>query len=452
MHLAKKFLCSLCLLWLFLVCSYSKTYSINDPLSVPNNRFGIHIINTADLDDAAKLVNSGGGDWGYVTLVITKNDKDTQKWQQVFDKMRSLHLIPIIRIATGADGANWEKPALGEIDSWVSFLNSLNWVIENRYIVIGNEVNSAKEWGGEVNPEEYATYLKTFSQKLKSVSPDFFVVPSAFDASLTSTYNSFDEIVFIRRVLSKEPDFFNFVDGWASHSYPNPAFSGSPYAQGRGTIQTYAWELDLLRNFGLNKSLPVFILETGWDQTKKKNLDKNYTYAFTNVWSDKRIVAVTPFILNYDLAPYKNFSWKIDGNFTDLYFTVQDLPKIKGAPVQKEIGQISRIVSPVISFSRSSFNALLFVLNEGQTIWNVKDLSVADLQKNIIEITKTTFTTLLPGESGLIFVKGKTPLLGGNYKESLYLLKCKKIITPPKEFEMYLLGNLTWPPLLWHPD
>ena len=35
-----------------------------DPLSVPNNRFGIHIVDPNDVADAAKLVNSSKGDWG----------------------------------------------------------------------------------------------------------------------------------------------------------------------------------------------------------------------------------------------------------------------------------------------------------------------------------------------------------------------------------------------------
>lgn len=37
-------------------------YSLYDPSSVPNNSFGIHIANIQDLEDAAKLVNSGGSD------------------------------------------------------------------------------------------------------------------------------------------------------------------------------------------------------------------------------------------------------------------------------------------------------------------------------------------------------------------------------------------------------
>ena len=37
--------------------------AISDPLSVPNNRFGIHIADLNDIPDVAPLVNSSGGDW-----------------------------------------------------------------------------------------------------------------------------------------------------------------------------------------------------------------------------------------------------------------------------------------------------------------------------------------------------------------------------------------------------
>lgn len=239
----KKLILEIIVFFVFLFAFRGKALAVYDPLSVANNRFGIHIVNISDLEDAAKLVNSAGGDWGYVTLVITKNDRNTPKWQEVFDKMRGLHLIPIVRIATAPDGENWEKPSFGEIDGWVAFLNSLNWVVKNRYVVIANEVNLGKEWGGEVNPEEYATYLKSFSQKLKVVNSDFFILPAGFDASLKTSKTSLDETVYLRRMLAKEPDVFEAVDGWTSHSYPNPAFSGSAFAHGRGSVRTFAIRL-----------------------------------------------------------------------------------------------------------------------------------------------------------------------------------------------------------------
>jgi hypothetical protein len=47
-------------------------------ISLPNNKFGIHLAvpSREDEQSAAKLVNSHGGSWGYVTLVIQDNDRN----------------------------------------------------------------------------------------------------------------------------------------------------------------------------------------------------------------------------------------------------------------------------------------------------------------------------------------------------------------------------------------
>src|SRR3989344_3734166 len=105
--------------------------AIENPLATPNNQFGIHIHDENDLEDAAKLVNSTGGDWGYITLVIPKGDRNKDKWQRTFDKMRRLHLIPIVRLATQEQNGGWEKGKTDEIPGWANFLNELNWVVKN---------------------------------------------------------------------------------------------------------------------------------------------------------------------------------------------------------------------------------------------------------------------------------------------------------------------------------
>ncbi len=388
----RKFLCGLSVLLIFVLFYFTfpeRVMAIYDPLSVPNNSFGIHIANIQDLEDAAKLVNSEGGDWGYVTLVITENNRTISLWQEVFNNMRRLRLIPIVRVATKEDNGGWKKPVMGEIDSWISFFNSLNWVIKNRYIVIGNEVNLAKEWGGEVNPEEYATYLKEFTNKLKKESPDYFVMPAGFDASLPTAKGSQDESTYLIRMIRKEPDVFELVDGWASHSYPNPNFSGSEYATGRGTIRTFEWERSFLKSLGVKKDLPVFITETGWahkvtgNKSTSKFLNESqllpkFERAFGTVWNSKKIVAVTPFILNYEHPPFDMFSWKNNGSFNNLYDHMQKVGKTKGIPIQDDKAEISRIFVPAINLLGTNFTGLFFVENRGQTIWLKDNLKVVD--------------------------------------------------------------------------
>ncbi len=357
-----------------------KVSAIENPIARPNNFFGIHILDENDLDDAAKLINSSGGDWGYVTLVIRKDERDKDRWQKTFNTMRRLHLIPILRIATIQVNSHWQKPSVDEIDGWISFLNSLNWVIKNRYVIVGNEPNHAAEWGGEVNPEEYADYLFTFSERLKGTSGDFFILPAGFDASASTGPDTMSEDNYLRKMLIHNPNAFNYVDGWSSHSYPNPNFSGSEREKGRGTVATFEWELEILKSLGVKKDFSVFITETGWAHNREQSKVLSYKapdtvgerldYAFKNVWKNEKVVAVTPFVLNYKEPPFDIFSWKKKGGgFYNFYFDVQKMVKVAGRPIQVVKAKLLSIVFPPVFKRRGKFYGLAFVKNEGQSIW-----------------------------------------------------------------------------------
>jgi hypothetical protein len=181
MFMLKRFLSTFILVFLFLSFSANEIKAIYDPLTTKNNIYGIGIVNHSDLSDVRNLVNTNGGDWGYVTIVITEKDRNKEVWQKFLDDCRRLHLIPIIRVVSEFMSGSWKEPQTNEIDNWVKFFDSLNWVIENRYIIIGNEPNHAKEWGGKIDPESYSTYLKEFSKKLKNSNSDYFVLNAGFD-------------------------------------------------------------------------------------------------------------------------------------------------------------------------------------------------------------------------------------------------------------------------------
>src|SRR3989344_5758214 len=153
----------------------------NNPLS--NIRFGVHISDPADLPKAQELVNSSGGDWGYITIVIQDNDRSAEKWQRFFDDARRRHLIPLVRLATHPANTHWEKPMPDQAEEWAAFLNDLNWPTKKRHVIIFNEPNHASEWGGNVNPSEYAEVLKAFFNALKKKSPDFTVLNAGLDAA-----------------------------------------------------------------------------------------------------------------------------------------------------------------------------------------------------------------------------------------------------------------------------
>lgn len=398
-----------------------------DPLTTQNNIYGIGIINHTDLEDVSNLVNVNGGDWGYVKVIITEEQRNKGLWQQFLDNCRSHHLIPIIRIASKYEDTSWKIPQISEIDNWVNFFNSLNWVVENRYIIIGNEPNHAKEWGGKINPVEYAQYLKIFAERLHNASSDYFVLPAGLDQDAPNSKVTMDEKKYIDEMLKAVPDVFNSIDGWSSHSYPNPAFSGSKTGTGRRSIRGYEWELGLIK-----KNLPVFISETGWIRTNKNEeiINNNLKYAFQEVWSkDKRIVAVTPFILNYQDEPFYEFSWKNkDGSFFKIYNEIQNLQKLKGKPTQKISGEvIFSFVNPLM-LKNSEQKGFTFVKNTGQAIWTQSESNVINELNNEIKISNTKFNQIEPFKSGLVIYTLQTPDKTGIFDTKLgFYVSGKKV-------------------------
>lgn len=317
--------------------------AIYDPSSVSNNRYGIHVADPNDIEKVSDLVNSSGGDWGYVTIVIPEHERKLDVWRPVFERMARDHLIPIVRLATHVEGSVWVRPSLTDANVWADFLQSLPWPTKNRYIVLFNEPNHAKEWGGNISPNEYADIVVAYSEALKSTSEDFFVLPAGLDASAPNSRETMDEELFLRWVIARQPKLADFIDGWTSHSYPNPGFSGSPYARGRGTIRTFEWELDVLKNLGFKKKLPVFITETGWahngntgqrSRLSPEDVGQNMEIASKNAWNNPQIAAVTPFLLSYQDSLFAMFSWlKLTSREPyPFYRAYQDIAKIRGLP------------------------------------------------------------------------------------------------------------------------
>lgn len=355
--------------FIFIVClffiSAIPVFAIYDPLIVPNNKYGIHIIDENDLLSASFLVNSSGGDWGYVTLVIAENDRKEEKWKEAFRQMRNLHLIPVIRIASTLSADTWTEPGMEEIDNWAFFLNKLPWYTLNRYIIVYNEPNHAKEWGGKIDPKKYSEILIKFSGSLKEQSEDFFILPAGLDASAQNTSITVSENVFLNQMINYRPDFTDYIDGWTSHSYPNPDFSGRVTDQGKGSLKTYVWEINFLKKMGIEKNLPVFITETGWRHNQDNPDDytgltpdkiaDNILQASRSVWNDNRIVMISPFLLNYQSFPFLNFSWQKynSGKFYSHFDAYRSILKTRGEPKMVEFKEetkgLQTEIPPVIS-------------------------------------------------------------------------------------------------------
>ena len=421
------------LLFLFSACTI---FAIYDPLSVPNNHFGVHIADLLDLDEASRFVNSSDGDWGYITFVIQDGEKNSDTYQKIFDSMRRLHIIPIVRLATHVEGSGWVKPKKEDAQGWVRFLNSLNWPVQNRYIVLFNEPNHALEWGNSISPEEYSDILTTFSQTLKEANSDFFILPAALDVSASNTPESMDALQYWTRMYTYNNKIFNSIDGWNSHSYPNPGFTGSPYAAGRGTIQSFLWETDALRSYGIPSGIPIFITETGWKHSQGKITDYTlpdpyqvgeYLKASASVWSNKQIVAVTPFLFNYQDTPFDHFSFRRleSKDYYPNYDAFVSLPKIKGKPLQIQNYKIHNPLIARILVVNSKYTFHSVIQNNGQNILSEDDgyelKGVASVPGFIFSILKIPYTE--PGKEGEISLTLDTPNATGSAFIDIYIEK-----------------------------
>jgi hypothetical protein len=340
----KKFFALLFFSLIFLGSS-SQAFAIYDPLTLPNNKFGIHILFPAELPKAAELVNSSGGDWGYITIPIQAGDKDIVKWQSFFDECRSRHIIPIVRLATEGnyfDKSTWRVGRDSDILDFANFLNSLSWPTKNRYVIVFNEVNRADEWEGKADPGRYATLLSYAVTVFKSKNPSFFIISAGMDnASITDgkTYNEYD---FFTQMDKAVPGIFNQIDGFASHAYPNPAFSQPPSARTSRSISSFSFEEQTLDSLS-NKKLPIFITETGWDQAavSQSTAGNYFKTAVSSVWTDPRIIAITPFLLQSGPGPFQKFSFlDQNGSPNDVFRSYQSIPKTRGTPPVNPIKKV----------------------------------------------------------------------------------------------------------------
>ncbi len=315
-------------------------------LGYPNNKFGLYIYSTKDfIKTADALVNSNGGDWGYVLIPYNVKDYDDSKWKDVFELLAKKHLIPVIQL--------WDvdpKEYKFQTRSSAKFLNKFAWPTKAKYISAYNEMNDSRFWNGDANPEEYSDILKYTIESFKSEDENFFVMNGAFNTTAPNGNGYIDQEAFMVRMNVRNPGIFDMLDGWASHPYPQPHYLGKPEDTGRGSIKGYEWELELLkRRFEVKKDMPVFITETGWPHKEGEAGNANYytsdivaeyiKKAFVDVWlKDDRVVAVMPFTVYYD-PPFDHFSWiKKDGGVYPQFDVIKALRKTAGRPpVLKEV-------------------------------------------------------------------------------------------------------------------
>ncbi|MEK7597823.1 MAG: hypothetical protein AAB441_04230, partial [Patescibacteria group bacterium] len=234
------------------------------------------------------------------------------------------------------------------------------------------------------------------------------------------------------------------VDGWSSHSYPNPGFSGNPYATGRGTVRTYEWELALLKELGVMKELPVFITETGWKRGSENAVAENFQTAFDQIWGpDSRVVAVTPFVFDYQGPPFLEFSWKRyqSSDYYPQYYSVQSMSKIKGEPEQVEKGWIN-FKLPTDLVVQSTYHFRVKLENLGQAEWDNSSgykLIIKSENLNYPEYLFDDLKNINPFEEKDVYFTLKTNKDLGNKKIKFVLQKNDKNILISDEWKINIL-------------
>lgn len=356
-----------CLLSFFMLSFSESAFAVENPLSLPNNKIGIHILFDNELPGAAKLINANGGEWGYVTIPIQIGDRDLEKWQNFMNQAQEHKVIPLVRLASEGDPFNkkvWKKPTYEDIVDLANFLDSLYWPTKNRYIIVFNETNRGDEWGGTVDPKEYAQMLSFAVSVFKSKNPDYFMISSGMDNAAPNQYPEYmDQYAYYRAMQEAVPGIFNQIDGFSSHSYPNPGFSQPPTTNTTKSIYSFQHEMSLIRSYR-NSDIPVFITETGWNAPSISDEKKAeyYRTALETVWNDPSIVAITPFLFRAGGGPFAGFSFiGTNGEETKQYEFFKNIPKIKGNPTRPAfVGGVLGVFKPVPeSFPEKDFSNVI---------------------------------------------------------------------------------------------
>ncbi|MCC7371288.1 MAG: SH3 domain-containing protein [Chloroflexi bacterium] len=312
-----------------------------------NNIIGLNVARLRRpryVEAAAELVNANGGDWGYLTVVFTADERDSatgdQLLQELLDRCYENHLQPIIRVATRFDveAETWSRPDPDDAERWRAFLERGKWPVAKVWVIAGNEANLGREWGGEVDAAGYARYLENFLDVFAD-SERFMVANGPLDASNTTEMPKMqDAYEFLGEMDAAVPGIFARLNGWASNPYMVP-HQGPEL---RYTHRAYESELAFI-----GRDMPVLITEAGHLNTgDEKEIAAFYEEAFRDWMADSRVVAVTPLFWHPDRGVYWMFDFDKDNQVIEksaTYDLIMRLPRGRGSPTYApDLGNVAR--------------------------------------------------------------------------------------------------------------
>lgn len=376
--------------------------AIYDPLSVANNKIGVHVLSPDELEQAAKLVNNDGqGEWGYVTVPIQATDRNREKWIRFMKKATELKVVPIVRVATVVDGKHWDRPGDNDLIDFSNFLNDLPWPTQNHYVVIFNEVNRADEFGGYVSPENYADILANAINIFKQRSEKFFILPAALDNAAPNSSQFMSWQVYLQKMFQHNSEIFKRLDGWTSHAYGNPGFAVDPLKSGANKADSFIYDLQFLNQF-TPKKLPVFITEAGWSNQKlnEQTIANFYQYAFQNIWSNNQVIAVTPFIFFADRGPFTQFSLlKSNRQPTLAYQTIKNLAT-KGQPILEDYSTPTPVPIPSTAEAVATAKVLAIEIDKNSSLI----AKIITFLKNLFRLNSFNHRLSISGKTFLVEV------------------------------------------------
>jgi hypothetical protein len=303
----------------------------------PNNIVGLNLARRTQpqyIRVAGQIANANGGSWGYVTVLLTNQERDDavlpeHVLQQLLDRCYDSRLQPIVRVGTRFDANTgiWERPTDDDPSLWRALFERVKWPNTPVWVVPANEPNLGREWGGKVDVESYARYLERFMH-IFGDSDRFKVVNAPLNLSNAHDPPEMqDAFEFLAEHVALTPTVFERLPAWASNSYRVNGIGDGP----RFTHLGYEVELEQI-----GRELPVIITESGvLNVADQDEIARFFVRAYADWQRDRRVIASTPLFWDPDEDRHWMFTLDDEGNVltgSAAYQALRSLPRVAGSP------------------------------------------------------------------------------------------------------------------------
>src|SRR5258708_26272991 len=196
-------------LFVLAIFAFLSLFSAPPVLATQGSVLGIHILAPGEIQNAKELLttkDSSPDEWHYVTVPLTLDDvQKPDEWKKFFQYAHDQKLIPIVRLATHFENGAWQVPTKKNIVDLITFLSTLNWPTNERYIIAFNEVNHANEWGNSLDPATYADTLRFTSDWAKSEGKNYLVLPAAMDLAAPNGGQTMEAFHYLDQMQKNDP-------------------------------------------------------------------------------------------------------------------------------------------------------------------------------------------------------------------------------------------------------